>query len=382
MVAIFGVSRGPCVGILALVGLCLFSGLVIAQEGPPTDLSPEEMAAMEEAMLEAFDQPSPLGKALLWTGWIAFTLSGFWFLVVAFREGVGWGIACFFLYPIAHFIFLIKHWSQGWKPFVVGTLGIVLCVIGVGLMGASVFGEIFDMAQARTPENFTSMLDEMVDETESAADSADAADTEDDSGVRPDRSAFPVKVGDPIIEAMKKFDPPRGRLEQGRKKMYSYDDFRLISDDGQTVTQIEFSEDYMTIQNGYEDDYGSSSSGADDSASATPVARGDPIATVKNGGKNVKMKSLLVPGKVTVVDFYADWCMPCKNMAPKLEKIAKGDADVFLRKVDIVNWGTPVANQYDINSIPFVCVYNRKGSRVGTPTSDLEAIQSYIAKAK
>ena len=380
MVAAPGVSRGPCVGIRAIVVLCLLAGLAIAQNGPPSDPTPEEMAAMEEAMLEALDQPSPLGKALLWTGWIAFTLSGFWFLVVAFREGVGWGIACFFLYPIAHFIFLIKHWSKGWKPFLVGTLGTVLCIVGVGMMGASVLGEIFDIAQATTPKNFTSMVDDMVEEGQLTADSENTAGNEEDSGVRLDRSSFPVRIGDPIVEAMGHFDPPKGRLEQGRKRMYSYEDFRLISDDGQTVTQIEFAEDYMTIQNIYDDDdYGSSSG---DSASANHSASGEQIATVKNGGKKVKMKNLLVPGKVTVVDFYADWCMPCRKMAPKLEKIAKSDGDVYLRKVDIVNWGTPVANQHDINSIPYVCVYNRKGSRVGKPTSNLEDVRSYIAKAK
>lgn len=261
-----------------------------------------------------------------------------------------------------------------------GTIGAAVMIGGVMILGAGIFGEIFEMAQARTPASFQ----EMCDDSELAGDEEDTEAIEEESGPPPDRSNFPVKVGDFLVDAMKKFDPPKGRLEQGRRKMYSYPDFRLISEDGRTVAHIEFSEDYMTIQSLDGDDYQGAYKDTGDagSSSTTPAQLKKQIATIKKGGKQVSMKSLIVPGKVTVVDFYADWCMPCKVMSPKLEKLANNDSDVFLRKVDIVNWNTPVANQYDINTIPLVCVYNRKGTQVGSPTSDLDAIEKYIAKAK
>jgi thioredoxin 1 len=40
---------------------------------------------------------------------------------------------------------------------------------------------------------------------------------------------------------------------------------------------------------------------------------------------------------VTVVDFYADWCGPCKQLSPSLEQMARTDPEIALRKIDIVN---------------------------------------------
>ena len=94
------------------------------------------------------------------------------------------------------------------------------------------------------------------------------------------------------------------------------------------------------------------------------------------------MKNVLVKGKVTIVDFYADWCGPCKRMSPELEKMANADKEVYLRKIDIVNWRTPVVEQYGIRSVPNIRVFNREGTMIGSPTSDVGTIKSYISKAK
>ena len=41
--------------------------------------------------------------------------------------------------------------------------------------------------------------------------------------------------------------------------------------------------------------------------------------------------------KLVILDFYADWCGPCKALAPMLEKVAAEYADkgVVLKKVDV-----------------------------------------------
>lgn len=107
-----------------------------------------------------------------------------------------------------------------------------------------------------------------------------------------------------------------------------------------------------------------------------------PIVVYSQGGKTMDIKDVIIPGNVTIVDFYADWCGPCRIISPHLERIAEKDNEVFLRKIDIVNWRTPITKQYNIKSIPRICVYNRHGKMIGEPTSNVARIKEYIKKAK
>jgi thioredoxin-like negative regulator of GroEL len=63
--------------------------------------------------------------------------------------------------------------------------------------------------------------------------------------------------------------------------------------------------------------------------------------------------------------------------------MASSDPQVALRKIDIVNWRTPVAQQFNIHSIPQVNVYNRGGGLVGTVLgADFDQVKAYVAQAK
>jgi len=106
------------------------------------------------------------------------------------------------------------------------------------------------------------------------------------------------------------------------------------------------------------------------------------VAIYSNGGQPVDLSAIVVPGKVTIIDFYADWCRPCVAMAPYLERLAQSDRDVFLRKIDIVRWGTPVTQQFNIRSIPDIRVFDRSGRMVGPPTYDFRQVQAYVQQAK
>jgi thioredoxin 1 len=91
----------------------------------------------------------------------------------------------------------------------------------------------------------------------------------------------------------------------------------------------------------------------------------------------------LALGNVTVVDFYADWCGPCRQVSPSLEQMAKTDPQIVLRKIDIVDWHTPVVKQFSVHSIPQINVYNRGGHLVGTVVgADIEGVKRYVAQAK
>ena len=115
---------------------------------------------------------------------------------------------------------------------------------------------------------------------------------------------------------------------------------------------------------------------------AVVPGRGQQVEVISRGAQ-VDISKHLAIGNVTVVDFYADWCGPCKQLSPSLEQMARTDPEIALRKIDIVNWDTAVAKQHNIRSIPQVNVYNRGGRLVGTVVGvRVEEVKRYVAQAK
>jgi thioredoxin len=57
-----------------------------------------------------------------------------------------------------------------------------------------------------------------------------------------------------------------------------------------------------------------------------------------------------------VVDFYADWCQPCRRLAPILRQIAQhyeGKVDFYSINVD---HNSDIASAFEIRSIPFLLI--------------------------
>ena len=70
--------------------------------------------------------------------------------------------------------------------------------------------------------------------------------------------------------------------------------------------------------------------------------------------KKVLERSKQLP---VIVDFYADWCMPCKTLEPILEKIAEEYGDrLVLVKVNVNN-APENTQKYRILSIPNVKIF-------------------------
>jgi len=63
---------------------------------------------------------------------------------------------------------------------------------------------------------------------------------------------------------------------------------------------------------------------------------------------------------VTLKDFYADWCGPCKTQDPILEELEEEWADVEFEKID-VDEEQDVANEYQVRSLPTLIVENDDG---------------------
>ncbi len=98
-------------------------------------------------------------------------------------------------------------------------------------------------------------------------------------------------------------------------------------------------------------------------AEVSSPAPGPRVLNQGNPGGRVDIAKNLVRGRVNVVDFYADWCGPCRQLAPELEALARKKG-LALLKVDIANWGSPVAEQYGIKSVPHLVVYDKSGKKV------------------
>ena len=79
---------------------------------------------------------------------------------------------------------------------------------------------------------------------------------------------------------------------------------------------------------------------------------------------------------VTLKDFYADWCGPCKTQDPILEDLEEEYESVSFEKIN-VDEEQDVANEYQVRSLPTLIIENEDGiveRFVGvTQAEDIEA---------
>ena len=67
---------------------------------------------------------------------------------------------------------------------------------------------------------------------------------------------------------------------------------------------------------------------------------------------------VLESNKVVLVDFYADWCGPCKMMSPIIDKISEEMGDkVKVCKLN-VDEAQDIAIEYGVMSIPTLIIFN------------------------
>lgn len=68
--------------------------------------------------------------------------------------------------------------------------------------------------------------------------------------------------------------------------------------------------------------------------------------------------------KVSVIDFYATWCGPCKALEPIFESLAEKVPQVQFGRVDVDD-NQQVAHEYGITAMP-TCLFFKDGKKVDT----------------
>lgn len=82
--------------------------------------------------------------------------------------------------------------------------------------------------------------------------------------------------------------------------------------------------------------------------------------TASAGMTKQQFDNMLNPNKIVLVDFYADWCAPCKKMKPYLDEIARDMAD----KVEVVRINADdnqqLCKDLKVDALPVLQVYKNK----------------------
>jgi thioredoxin 1 len=69
------------------------------------------------------------------------------------------------------------------------------------------------------------------------------------------------------------------------------------------------------------------------------------------------IKEIINSGKPVVIDFWAEWCGPCRMVGPLVEELAKEyDGKVVIGKMDVDN-NVDTPNEYGIRNIPTILFF-------------------------
>lgn len=111
------------------------------------------------------------------------------------------------------------------------------------------------------------------------------------------------------------------------------------------------------------------------------------VADVGKPGERVDL--VPVPGKLTIFDFWATWCEPCKVLEPALVEMARAHPEIVaIRRIDAADWDSPVVAQHLTPKgagLPHLKIFDPAGrlilersSETGKLEALIEAVRSLV----
>ncbi len=124
------------------------------------------------------------------------------------------------------------------------------------------------------------------------------------------------------------------------------------------------------------------------SLAASGAWAGEVDANQGNTGQTMEVKSLVVRGKTTVVDFYSPYCPPCMYLAPLLARLGESRSDLSIQRVNInrpevngIDWRSPLAQQYQIKSVPYFMIFNPQGKLQAQGKEAFDLVRGWLQDA-
>ena len=106
-------------------------------------------------------------------------------------------------------------------------------------------------------------------------------------------------------------------------------------------------------------------------------------------GQKVDLSQFLVKGRITVFDFTSEYCPPCRGYADPLYQLHRRRDDVAVVKVDInrpeihrIDWESPVAEQYELRSLPYFKIYSPEGKLLVEGQEARQVVDNWLLRLK